>query len=124
MSSSAGLFSRSWAMLFCLGFVLGAIAMIFIPYPILADPPQENETPGLIHGVTPPPQEVDVHSLEPAPPVDETTPPRMVPPHTPDPEGLKLKKQLIEEGIIKPQTDVIEDTAVGNSSERQKDKNK
>jgi len=114
----------------CLGFTLGCAifaAFMFLPssVPVLADAQQlqqQNETPGLIHGVTPPPQKVDVNSLEPAPPFDETLPPRPVRPHVRNPEELQLQKQLLEEGFIKPQTDVIEDTGNPHSSETEKEK--
>jgi hypothetical protein len=100
------------------GFALilaAAAAILTFPgqIPAFADSPQSVETPGLIHGTTPPPTGVNVQSLEPAPPVDETTPPRKIRSHVRDQKQLERNKKLLEEGLIKPQTDVIEDS--GNS---------
>jgi len=103
--------------------IISAFMLLPGSVPVLAEAPQENVTPGLIHGVTSPPQKVDVRSLEPAPPVDETTPPQQILPHTRNQEELELRKQLLEEGLIKPQTDVIEDKAAGRSSETKKEQN-
>jgi hypothetical protein len=92
------------------------------PIPAFADPPQAGETPGLVHG-TASPQEVNVQSLEPAPPVDETTPLQKVRPHVRSPEALQLRKELLEEGLLKPRTDVIEDTGDHPSSGTRKEGN-
>jgi hypothetical protein len=77
---------------------------------------------GLIPQVSAPPQKVDVHSLEPAVPYNEASPPLQIHPHIPDPERLMLEKQLLDQRVIKPQSDVIEDKEVKKSNEPTKNK--
>jgi hypothetical protein len=97
-----------------------AFALGFVGNTAFADSLPAGETPGLVHGTTAPPDSVSVQSLEPAPPAGETPPSEMVRPKVQNPELLKLKKKLMEEGLLKPTTNVIEDSKDHPSSDTRK----
>jgi len=108
-----------------LGFILllavAAASIIYVDRsPVQAAPPID-ETPGLVHGTTAPPESVNVQSLEPAPPAGKEQPSESARRHVKNPEVLKLKKKLMEEGLLKPSTKVTEDSKDHPSSDTGKE---
>jgi hypothetical protein len=97
-----------------------AFAFGFAGNSAFAGSSQTGETPGLVHGTTAPPVSVNLQSLEPAPPAGEAPPSEPVRPKVQNPELLKLKKKLMEEGLLKPTTNVIEDSKGHPSSDTRK----
>jgi len=102
-------------------FAAAALAFGFVGNSAFADSLRSGETPGLVHGTTAPPVSVNVQSLEPAPPGGEALPSETVRPHVQDSELLKLKKKRMEEGLLKPTTNVIEDSKDHPSSDTRKE---